>query len=108
MGNSLFVALILSHFLLLKIKAMIDAKRLGLASGISFSILYVGCILLMLIAGKGGTTWLFNSILHGLDVSPVTRMSVPIVDTCIGLVFTFLLAYGMGYLIGAIYNRMGK
>jgi len=87
---------------------MIDVKKLGLASGISFSILYVGCILLMLIAGKGSTTWLFNSLLHGLDVSSITRMSVPIADTCIGLVFTFLLAYGMGYLIGAIYNRMNK
>lgn len=85
---------------------MINAKKMGLASGISFSILYVGCILLMLIAGKSGTTWLFNSLLHGLDISSITRMSVPIMDTCIGLVFTFLLAYGMGYLISVIYNRM--
>lgn len=87
---------------------MIDAKKLGLASSISFTILYVGCILLMLIVGKGGTTWLFNSLLHGLDVSTISRMNVPIMDTCIGLVFTFLLAYGMGYLMGTIYNRLSK
>lgn len=87
---------------------MINAKKLGLASGIAFSILYVGCILLMLIVGKNGTTWLFNSLLHGLDVTSVARMNVPAIETCLGLLLTFALAYGMGYLIAAIYNRINK
>jgi hypothetical protein len=107
LGNSFIVA----QYLILIIKkfdVMIDAKKLGLASGIAFSVLYLGCILLMLIVGKSGTIWLFNSLLHGLDVSTISRMNVPIMDTCIGFVFTFLLAYGMGYLIGAIYNKISK
>ncbi len=72
----------------------LNAKKLGLALGTTGAIIYLGCICLMLIAGQDGTTWFFNSILHGLDVSSVSRMDVPIGQSIIGIILTF--GYRMG------------
>ena len=82
----------------------LNSKRLGLALGITGVIIYLGCILLMLITGKSGTVWFFNSVLHGLDVTEVVRMEVPIIQTLGGIVFTFCLGWIGGYLIGVVYN----
>jgi len=82
----------------------IKSNKLGLALGTSGVILYLGCICLMLIAGQDGTTWFFNSILHGLDVSTVSRMNVPIGQTIAGIVLTFGLGWITGFFTGTIYN----
>lgn len=82
----------------------INSKKLGLALGTTVVILYLGCMLLMLIGGEEGTTWFFNSVLHGLDVSNVTRMGVPAGQTVVGIILTFGLGWLTGYLIGTIYN----
>jgi hypothetical protein len=79
-------------------------KRAGLAFGFTATLLYVGCALLMLIAGHAGTALLFNSLLHGLDVSTITRMDVPIGESIMGLICTFLLGWLVGSCIAWIYN----
>jgi hypothetical protein len=82
----------------------INSNRLGLALGLTGVILYLACMCLMLIAGKDGTIWFFNSILHGLDVSSVSRMSVPFGQTIVGIILTFGLGWVSGFLIGTFYN----
>lgn len=82
----------------------INSKKLGLALGITGVIFYLGCMLLMLIAGKEGTIWFFNSILHGLDVTNVSRIGVPVGQTAAGILITFGLGSLGGYLTGTIYN----
>lgn len=82
----------------------INKNRLGLAIGITGVIFYIGCILLMWIAGASGTTWFFNSILHGLDVSSISQMHVPAGQTIAGMILTFILSWIAGYLIGTMYN----
>ena len=82
----------------------INSNRLGLALGLTGVILYLACMCLMLIAGQDGTTWFFNSVLHGLDVSSVSRMSVPFGQTIVGIILTFGLGWVSGFLIGTFYN----
>ncbi len=86
----------------------INASRLGFASGITGVILYIGCILIMWIGGQSAITWLFNSIIHGVDVSSVVMMNVPILQSVVGLLITFCLGWMVGYLIGTIYNSGNK
>lgn len=82
----------------------INSNKLGLALGLTGVILYIACMCLMLIAGQDGTTWFFNSVLHGLDVSSVSRMSVPFGQTIVGLILTFGLGWITGFLTGTFYN----
>lgn len=82
----------------------INSNKLGLSLGTTGVILFLACMCLMLIAGQRGTTWLFNSILHGLDVSTISRMNVPVSQTIAGIILTFGFGWLTGFLTGTIYN----
>ncbi|MCJ8163381.1 DUF5676 family membrane protein [Pontibacter sp. E15-1] len=82
----------------------IDVKKLGLAFGATGAILYLGCILLMATVGHTGTVKFFNSLLHGLDVSSVIRMDVPVWEAALGIAQTFILGWLIGACIAAVYN----
>ena len=69
----------------------IHVKRFGFACGITGVILYLGCILLMATVGKDGTIIFFNSLLHGIDVSSVIKMDVPVTEALMGIAQTFIL-----------------
>lgn len=82
----------------------INVKKLGFSFGITASILYLGCMIVMMTAGKEGTISFFNSLLHGLDVSNIIRMDVPILEALLGIVQTFILGWLIGACIAAFYN----
>lgn len=82
----------------------LNIKRMGFAFGATGTILYIGCILLMVSVGREGTIFFFNSLLHGLDVEPIIRMSVPAMDVFFGIIQTFILGWLIGALIAAFYN----
>jgi hypothetical protein len=86
----------------------INVKKLGLAFGITGALFYLGCILLMLTVGHSGTVTFFNSLLHGLDVSSIVRMNVPLWEAGIGIIETFILSWLVGACIAAIYNVLTK
>lgn len=86
----------------------INVKKFGLAIGLTISLLYVGCMILMLSVGHTGTVKFFNSILHGLDVSSIVRMDVPIWESVVGLIETFILGWLVGACIAAFYNASLK
>ena len=69
----------------------LNVKKLGFATGLTVALLYLGCILVMLAVGQDGTVKFFNSLLHGLDVSSVIRMHVPLWEAGLGIVQTFIL-----------------
>ncbi len=75
-----------------------------MAVGTTGAVLYIGCIILMISVGREGTIFFFNSLLHGLDVEPIIRMSVPPLDALFGIIQTFILGWLVGALIAAIYN----
>tara|TARA_R110000782_G_scaffold121061_1_gene212123 strand:- start:678 stop:959 length:282 start_codon:yes stop_codon:yes gene_type:complete len=86
----------------------INIKKLGFSVGITGAILYVGCMIVMLTAGQEGTIKFFNSLLHGLDVSSVIRMNVPLLEALIGIVQTFIIGWLIGAAIAVFYNAQLK
>ena len=82
----------------------INIRKFGLATGCTAVLLYVGCILLMITVGREGTIHFFNAMLHGLDVGTIVRANVPLTETLIGLVQTFVLAWLVGACTAGIYN----
>lgn len=82
----------------------INVKRFGLAWGITFGLLYIGCATVMVIAGREGTIFLFNSMMHGIDVSNVIRMHVPLNEMIMGIIQIFILGWLIGASIASIYN----
>lgn len=53
----------------------------------------------------------FNSPLHGLDIEPILKTSVPVSQVALGLVTTFILCWFVEVMIAGIYNlgaRLGE
>jgi len=86
------------------IMGAINVKKFGLAWGSTFALLYVGCAVVMAVAGREGTIFLFNSMMHGIDVSGVIRMDVPVVEMILGIVQVFILGWLIGATVASIYN----
>ncbi len=86
----------------------IDVKRFGLAVGTTLALLYLGCVFVMAMAGEAATILFFNSLLHGIDVSTITRMDIPLWEMLIGLIETFVLGWLTGAAVAAIYNVSPK
>lgn len=82
----------------------IDGKRFGLAVGTTLALLYLGCMVVMATAGKAATILLFNSLLHGIDVTSIIRADMPLWEALMGLVETFVLGGLAGAAVAAIYN----
>ncbi len=86
----------------------INVKKFGFAAGLTAALLYLGCIIVMATVGHDGTIKFFNSLLHGVDVSSIVRMNIPLWEACIGIVETFILGWLIGACIAAIYNSTLK
>ena len=82
----------------------LNLRKLGLAMGLTGALLYIGCMLIMLVAGREGTIFIFNSFMHGLDTETIIRMDIPLIDSVLGLVATFVLGWMSGALIAFFYN----
>jgi len=89
----------------------LNPKYLGFAFGATGVVFYLGCMLTMATVSHDQAVVFFNSLLHGLDVGPILKASVPISQVAMGLVTTFILCWFAGVLIAGIYNlgaRLGN
>tara|TARA_R110000823_G_scaffold265690_2_gene385577 strand:- start:1287 stop:1565 length:279 start_codon:yes stop_codon:yes gene_type:complete len=86
----------------------INVKKIGFAMGFTGALVYAGCMIVMATAGQDGTIIFFNSLLHGLDVTSIIRMNVPLFEVLMGIVQTFILWWLIGACIGAFYNAQFK
>ncbi|MEJ5962981.1 DUF5676 family membrane protein [Pedobacter immunditicola] len=86
----------------------INVKRFGLATGLTATLLYAGCILVMATVGHSGTVTFFNSIFHGIDTTSLIRMNVPFWEVCMGIIQVFIIGWLVGACIAAIYNITSK
>ena len=86
----------------------LNVKKLGFAFGLTGTIIYLGCMIVMATAGREGSIIFFNSLLHGLDTTNVIRMDVPLWEATIGIIQTFIVAWLIGALIAAFYNAQLK
>lgn len=84
--------------------AAIDIRRFGLAWGLTAALLYLGCALVMATVSRDTQVLFFNSLLHGIDVTPMLRATMPVWEMVMGLVETFILAWLVGASIASIYN----
>lgn len=82
----------------------INIKRFGFAFGATFALLYLGCVFVMATAGKEVTIRFFNSLLHGLDVTSIIRMNMPIGEMITGIIEIFILGWLTAAAIASIYN----
>ncbi|HQS52843.1 MAG: hypothetical protein B7X86_06530 [Sphingobacteriales bacterium 17-39-43] len=83
---------------------IINVRKFGMAVGLTGALLYLGCMVVMATTGPEGTVQFFNSLLHGLDVSAILRMDIPLWEAGVGLVETFVLGWLVGACIAGIYN----
>src|SRR5690606_35731745 len=74
----------------------INVRNFGLAFGIAGALLYLGCALVMVFAGREGTITFFNNLLHGLDVAPIIRMDIPWWEGLIGILEVFIISWVFG------------
>lgn len=84
--------------------SQLNPKCLGLGFGATGVVFYLGCILTMATVPHEQAVIFFNSLLHGLDVEPILKTSVPVGDVALGLVTTFILGWFAGVLIAGFYN----
>lgn len=83
---------------------VINIRKLGLAFGATAALLYLGCAIVMSLAGREASIFLFNSMMHGIDISPIIRMKVPVSEMLIGIIEIFILGWLIGATIASIYN----
>lgn len=83
---------------------LIDVKRFGLAVGTTLALLYLGCMVVMATAERAATILFFNSLLHGIDVTNILRINMPLWEALMGLVETFILGWLTGAAVAAVYN----
>lgn len=86
----------------------LNVKKLGFAFGLTGTLLYLGCIVVMMTSGKEGSIAFFNSLLHGLDTTNIIRMDVSALEAFFGIIQTFILWWLIGACIAAIYNAQLK
>jgi hypothetical protein len=82
----------------------LSINAFGLAVGTTGALLYLGCMLVMTLLGEDLTIAFFNSLLHGLDVTYVIRMDIPLWEAGLGVVQTFILGWLSGACVAGIYN----
>ena len=82
----------------------INIKKFGLAVGTTFGIVYLGCVIVVMSVGRQGISFIFNTIFHGLDVTPLIRTEMPLINMAIGLVEIFIFGWLIGATIASIYN----
>lgn len=84
------------------------AKKFGLAVGITFSVFYITCVILMAIIGRENTILFSNSLMHGIDVTSIIRMKVPFGEVILGIFGMFAIGWLMGTVIVSMYNFLLK
>lgn len=84
----------------------LNAQKIGFATGITSCAIYLGCFLVMLVIGKEGLVKLSNLLFHGMDFSNIIRMDVPLSETVLGLLLSFLFWGISGYIFAFIYNKL--
>ena len=86
----------------------IDVKRMGMAVGLTGTLLYLGCVIVMFTLGRESAIKFFNSLLHGLDTSKIFRTEIPLWELAVGVVQTFILGWLLGACVAWFYNATIK
>lgn len=81
---------------------------LSVSFGITFTVFYIMCMIMMIFFNQDVSIFVFNSLFHGLDIRSIIIADVPFWVSIIGLIETFVLGCVMGALIASSYNCFVK
>lgn len=84
----------------------LNQKKFAIASGLASVVVYLGCFLIMTVLGKDSLVKLSNLLFHGMDFSNIIRMNIPIGETLLGAVASFVFWGIVGYVLAFIYNKL--
>ena len=84
----------------------LSQKKFAIASGLASVLVYLGCFLIMTVLGKDSLVKLSNLLFHGMDFSNIIRMNIPIGETLLGAVVSFIFWGIIGYILAFIYNKL--
>lgn len=82
----------------------LSPRHLGFAIGGTGVLFYLGCMLTMSTVPREKAIIFFNSLLHGIDVTPILRANVSPGEVCLGIAGTFVLGWFAGALVALFYN----
>jgi len=71
---------------------------------ITFTLLYLGCIIVMSTVSRETAVFFFNSLMHGVDVDSILWTRMPLYEMVIGIAEIFILGWLIGASIASIYN----
>jgi len=86
----------------------LSIKRFGFALGAVSALLYLGCMFVMLTVPKEAVIRFFNSLMHGVDVTPIMRWDMPWWEAMVGVVEIFILGWLVGAAMAMFYNLAAK
>lgn len=87
-----------------QVAATLNANRLGLATGLTGVVFYLGCMIFLAVVPRQSAIAFSNSLLHGVDVTSIWRPHVPISEVALGIFSWFVLGWIAGALIAAFYD----
>lgn len=79
--------------------------RFGLAVSTAAGVFYLGCVLLMAVAGPASLATFFQGLFHGMDPSPILVDQISLWITLGGFINTVILSWIFGALIAVVYNQ---
>ncbi|MCA9123654.1 MAG: hypothetical protein H6822_02475 [Planctomycetaceae bacterium] len=82
----------------------LSVMRFGFALAMAAALSYVGCMFVMMTAPKDVTIRFFNSLMHGVDVTPIMRWEMPWWEMVVGVTEIFILGWLFGAIIAVFYN----
>ena len=83
----------------------LNEKKVAFSLAGASGIIYVVCAVLIAIFPTG-TVKVFGALFHGIDISKITRESVPFTSTILGLIEIIMLSLVAGYIFAKIYNKI--
>lgn len=82
----------------------LSPKRVSLSLAVVTGIISIICALLIAIAPEG-TTKLFGTIFHGIDISKIST-TISLGNAVLGTIVAIVLAFIIGWLFATIYNGL--
>lgn len=82
----------------------LSTKRVSLSLAYVTAIVSIVCALLLAVFPEGSTR-LFGSIFHGLDISKIA-VSISLGNAVLGTIVAIVLALIIGWLFAVIYNKV--
>jgi len=83
---------------------VINVRKSGLAVGLTFALLHLGCVIVLLFTSRETAIAFFNSLLHGLDVTSILRTEMSAQEMIYGFIQIFIIGWLLGASIASIYN----